>query len=261
MSAIVPFDPDTAGRLETMYASPEVSATRAEVFRAATPRLGQRGLDVGCGPGYLTRDLGLAVGPAGEIMGIDASEPMLELARSKCSALSQIKLTKADVGSLPVATGSLDFACALQVYCYVKELDAALDELRRCLRPGGRAIIMDTDFSGALWETGDRERMRKVMAAFEGHSMWPDLPRILPRRLAKAGFELTRCDALPFVTLAYHPNTYIFGSARIIHHYVTLTAGLPVADADAWLNEFDTLEAKREFFFAVNRFMFVATRR
>lgn len=261
MAGIVTFDPEASHRLETMYASPEVSATRAEVFRAVTPRSGQKGLDVGCGPGYLTRDLGLAVGASGEIAGIDSSEPMLDLARQRCSGLSQITLTNAGVESLPTATGTLDFACALQIYCYVKELDGALDELRRCLRPGGRAVIMDTDFSGALWETGDRARMRKIMTAFEGHSVWPDLPRILPRRLAKAGFELTRCDAIPFVTLAYHPNTYIHGSARIIHQYVTKSAGLPVPEADAWLKEFDELETRREFFFSVNRFMFVATRR
>ena len=118
---------------------------------------------------------------------------------------------------------------------------------------------MDTDFSGVVWESGNRERMHKIMRAFDEHAAWPDLPRILPSRLKKAGFDLLRCEAVPFVTLAYHPNTFVYGLARLIHQFVKNT-GFAVEEADAWLNEFDDLEKQGAFFYATNRFMFVATR-
>ena len=260
MSTTLDFDADLASRIETIYATPDVNATRIAVFRAAAPRLGQKGVDVGCGPGYLTRELAIAVGRDGEVVGIDVSDPMLALANRRCAGLDQVKLENADARRLPIDNEILDFACGLQVYCYIKELDEALDDLHRCLKPGGRAVILDTDFSGVVWESGNRERMHKIMRAFDEHAAWPDLPRILPSRLKKAGFDLLRCEAIPFVTLAYHPNTFVYGLARLIHQFVTKNTGFAVEEADAWLNEFDDLEKQGAFFYATNRFMFVATR-
>lgn len=70
MSTTLDYNADLASRIETLYATPDVNATRIAVFRAAAPRLGQNGLDVGCGPGYLTRELAIAVGSQGKVVGI-----------------------------------------------------------------------------------------------------------------------------------------------------------------------------------------------
>ena len=87
------------------------------------------------------------------------------------------------------------------------------------------------------------------MRAFDEHAAWPDLPRILPSRLKKARFDLLRCEAVPFVTLAYHPNTFVYGLARLIHQFVTKNTGFAAEEADAWLNEFDDLEKQGAFFY------------
>jgi arsenite methyltransferase len=258
MSTTLSFDADLASRVETVYATPDVAATRIVVFRAGAPHSGEKVLDIGCGPGYLTRELALAVGPRGQAIGVDISEPMLGLARHRCADLSQVRLESGDATKLPLDNASIDLACGLQVFCYIKELDAALAELRRVLKPGGRAVILDTDASGFIWESRDPARMRKMLAAFEAHAAWPDLPRILPRRLQAAGFEVARCDAVPMVTLRYHPNTYVHGLARFIHGFVSKNPGITKEEADAWLAEFDSLEQQSEFFFAVNRFVFTA---
>ena len=236
-STTLDYDADLAKQIEAIYATPDVTATRIAVFKAADPASGERALDVGCGPGYLTRELAMAVGPRGEVIGVDLSEPMLGMAAIRCADLSQVTLKKGDAGDLPIADEALDLACGQQIYCYVRELDRALSELRRVLKPGARAVILDTDFSGVVWETNDRERMKRVLDAYEAHVAWPDLPRILPLRLRKAGIRIARCEALPFVTLNCHPNTYVFGLARFIHQFVTKNAGFPKEEADAWLAE------------------------
>lgn len=64
----------------------------------------------------------MAVGPKGEVIGVDISDPMLGLAGRRCADLDQVRLVNADVCQLPVDDEILDVACALQVYCYVKEL-------------------------------------------------------------------------------------------------------------------------------------------
>jgi arsenite methyltransferase len=148
----------------------------------------------------------------------------------------------------------------LQVYAYVKELDEALAELDRVLKPGGRIVILDTDLSGIVWQSRNRDRMRKILAAYDNHVAWPDLPRILPQRLRAAGFHLDRCEVVPMLTLNYHPNTYVHGIARFIRRFVTEHAGIAAEEADAWMAEFDDLEHEGAFLFAMNRFLFVATK-
>ena len=87
MATTLTFDADLASRVETVYATPDVAATRVAVFRAGAPRNGETALDVGCGPGYLTRELALAVGAQGQAIGMDISEPMISLARQRCSSM------------------------------------------------------------------------------------------------------------------------------------------------------------------------------
>jgi arsenite methyltransferase len=115
---------------------------------------------------------------------------------------------------------------------------------------------LDSDFSGVVWQSDDRDRMRRVLRAYDEHVAWPDLPRVLPRRLHDAGFEIARCETIPFVTLAYHPNTYVHGLARFIREFVVRTTRVPMDEVDAWLAEFDVLEEQHGFFFSMNRFIF-----
>jgi arsenite methyltransferase len=257
--AALAFDLDAAQRIEATYATVDVAATRAAVFRAATPRRQETVIDIGCGPGYLTKELAIAVGDAGQIIGVDTSKPMVDLARHRCVGLDQVRLECANALNLPVEQATVDLACAMQVFCYVAELDQALAELHRALKPGGRAVILDSDMAGIVWESHNRERMQKVLRAYDAHVAWPDLPRVLPRRLRDAGFEVARCEKVPILSLDYHPNTYVFGLARFIHQFIT-SVGFPADEADAWLAEFDTLERARSFFFSMDRFVFIARR-
>ncbi|CAN5218368.1 hypothetical protein BH18ACT5_BH18ACT5_11770 [soil metagenome] len=76
--------------------------------------------------------------------------------------------------------------------------------------------------------------------------------------MAKSGLSLNRCEAVPLLTTSYHWNTYVHGLARIIHGFVTEQDRIPRDEADAWLAEFDDLEANRAFFFGVSRYVFLA---
>ena len=258
MSTTLNFDAAAAAQTDAIYATPDIAATRIAVFRAANPRPGESVLDVGYGPGYLLRELAIAVGENGRAVGIDLSDPMLAMAQQRCAGVVNVLTEKTDALKIPGADSTFDLACALQVYAYVTELDHALVELYRALKPGGRAVILDTDFSGLVWESQNRDRMQKILAAWDKHVAWPDLPRILPRRLRAAGFQVERCEIVPILTLNYHPNTYVHGLARFIHRFVTSNAGVAVDEASSWLAEFDALEQAGAFLFALNRFLFVA---
>ena len=103
----------------------------------AVVRPGDRVLDACCGTG----DLALGGRRAGGVVtGVDFSEPMLERARRKSR---EITWRRADVLSLPFDTGGFDAATIGFGIRHAADLDAALRELARVLRPGGRLACLE----------------------------------------------------------------------------------------------------------------------
>jgi len=104
---------------------------------AAVVRPGDVVLDACCGTG----DLALAdVRAGGRVMGLDFSEPMLERARRKAPELEWVN---GDLLALPFGDQSFDAATVGFGVRNVDDLERALAELRRVLRPGGRLGILE----------------------------------------------------------------------------------------------------------------------
>jgi arsenite methyltransferase len=98
-------------------------------------------LDVGCGPGSVTASLARAAGPDGLALGVDISEPMLARA-VRAEAGPQIGFLRADAQRLPLRDETVDAVISVAVLQLIPDPVAALAEMARVLRLGGRLAVM-----------------------------------------------------------------------------------------------------------------------
>jgi ubiquinone/menaquinone biosynthesis C-methylase UbiE len=106
-------------------------------------RLGDRILDVCCGTGASAIPAAVCVGSTGQVLGIDLSESLLELARNKSRqrGLDHIEFRYGDFESLGLPNESFDaIVCVFGIF-FVPDMLAAIRELWRMLRPGGKLAI------------------------------------------------------------------------------------------------------------------------
>lgn len=258
MTSGIAFDEEASRRLEAVYLTPDVVAQRCRVLEALDSKRGEAVLDIGSGPGLLAHDIAKAVGPDGRVAGIDPSDAMLAMSRRRCADQPWAAFEQASATELPFDDGQFDAAVSTQVYEYVEDIPKALSELHRVLRPGGRAVILDTDYDSLVMHTEDPERMRRVMAAWDEHFVHAGLPRVLGARLREAGFTVTQRGVIPMFNPEYHANTYSYGMIQLIAAFAAGRQGVSREEAEAWAAEFEQLGARGEYFFSLNRYQFVA---
>ena len=167
------FDRRLVERLEQLYSTRDVLRRRELVRAALGAQAGDRVLDVGCGPGFYVTELLEVVGRDGLIVGVDVSADMLAVAAKRAGRHDNVEFHEADATSLPVADASFDRALAVQVLEYVPDVSAALAELRRALRPGGRVLVWDVDWATVSWQASDRKLMQRVLTAWDKHLSHP----------------------------------------------------------------------------------------
>lgn len=256
------FDEAAARSMEAIYTTPDVVAQRARVIDLLAPQAGERVLDVGVGPGLLAHDIARLVGETGSLVGLDNAAAMIATAGRRLADLSQAQVRQGDATRLDFADASFDAAVSTQVYEYVPDMPSALSELRRVLRPGGRALILDTDWRSIVWHSSDRARMDRVLACWDAHLADPHLPGRLGPLLRQAGFEIRRVEIIPMLSPRWQPVSYAGGMMRTIHNFVRSHGerfGLTAEEIEAWRQDQDDLIARDEFFFSLNRYAFLAT--
>ncbi|HVE67336.1 MAG TPA: class I SAM-dependent methyltransferase, partial [Solirubrobacteraceae bacterium] len=113
---------------------------RAADLAAVGP--GDRVLDVATGTGDLALELAGRVGPAGEVVGCDFSEEMLEHARRKDTA-GRVRFEWANALSLPYETASFHAATVGFGARNFADLGRGVAEMARVVRPGGRVVILE----------------------------------------------------------------------------------------------------------------------
>ena len=106
---------------------------------------GGRALDVATGTGDLALELAARVAPEGEVIGVDFSERMLEVARAKAAAQPGVRV-RFEIGNalaLPYRDGQFDAATVGFGARNFSDLSRGLAEMTRVVRPGGRVVVLE----------------------------------------------------------------------------------------------------------------------
>src|SRR5512133_2502805 len=117
--------------------------------------------DIGSGTGFVAAGLAPLVK---RVYVVDGSPAMLEVAKKNLSAFSNIEYHEADGASLPFPEDSLDAVFANMYLHHCPDPLAAIQEMVRVLRPGGRLVITDMDAHPYAWL---KEEMADVWQGFD----------------------------------------------------------------------------------------------
>lgn len=110
----------------------------APLIAAAAAKPGERVVDTGCGCGALALALAKAVGPQGQVLGIDVSPAMLDVARRLMPPGSRAEFVEADATTYAFPRGAIDLLASRHGVMFFADPVRAFANLRTALKPGGR---------------------------------------------------------------------------------------------------------------------------
>ena len=156
-------------------------------------------LDIGCGPGTITREFGERLSP-GKVLGIDVSHSIVEQATAGTDPQTHanVEFRVDDCYRLNVEDQSYDIVHAHQVLQHLSDPVAALAEMKRVVKPDGVVAVRDADYHGMFWAPGSEglDRWMEVyQAVARRNQAEPDAARHLVAWAREAGFESITASA------------------------------------------------------------------
>ena len=172
------------------YVDARVAGVTERLFEVADIHPGERVLELACGPGGAGLDAAEHVGPTGEVVISDVVAEMTSIAaaRAKARGLGNVRTRVLDLEEIAEPDASFDVVLCREGLMFAADPARAAREIRRVLRPGGRAAI-------SVW--GPRERnpwLGLVMDAVSAQT-----GRTIPPQGVPGPFSLGDSDALAVV--------------------------------------------------------------
>ncbi|WP_171420177.1 methyltransferase domain-containing protein [Corallococcus exercitus] len=178
--------------------------TRAMLGRTGL-KPGHRVLDAGCGPGGIAELMAELVGEGGHVTGVDLHEGRVAEARARNAHRPHLTFLQADVRTTGLPADAFDYAWSQYVFEYLPDRHAALAELIRVTRPGGRVVVSDIDGLGFQnWPFPEhlREGTQRIVEALATRGFDLYVGRKLFSEFRRAGLTDVRVHLMPFYLCA-----------------------------------------------------------
>jgi ubiquinone/menaquinone biosynthesis C-methylase UbiE len=231
---------DLAARLEHRARAEDEVAARDTYLGLLDIAPDDRVLDVGCGSGAVTRELARRVGSHGLAVGVDPSPALLAVARElarEAGVGDRVQFREGNALRLPFPDRSFDAVVCVTVLSHVPNGEAAIPELLRVLRSGGRLGVFDLDTDMTAFTHPDRALTRRIVAAAsDAMAVNGWLVRRLPLLFQRAGVVDVR--ARGFFPIETHLQSFYANMAARCVEVAVTTGVITEFEGRAWLHEF-----------------------
>ncbi|CAM3370981.1 methyltransferase domain-containing protein [Corallococcus soli] len=174
--------------------------TRAMLRRTGL-KAGDRALDAGCGPGGIAELMAERVGEQGHVTGVDVHAGRVAEAQERSRHRPQLTFLQADVRATGLPADTFDYVWSQYVFEYLPDRQAALAELLRVTRPGGRVVVSDIDGLGFQnWPFPEhlRQGTQRILEALEARGFDLYVGRKMFSDFRRAGLKDVRVHLMPF---------------------------------------------------------------
>lgn len=238
--------------LDEQASLPAIQRLRATATELLRPRLGDRLLDVGCGTGEVARTLAGLVGAGGTVVGVEPSVTMLDEARRRTGDHIRVDFRAGDISRLDFDDATFDGVTSERVFQHLDSPASAIAELVRVTKPGGRIVVIDTDWGMHAIHGADPAVTARIVAVWSDNAANGWSGRRLPALFAGAGIPDPVVVADTFTTT--DPLRPSMAPFTTMAHAAACAGAITGAEAVSWLAELADAGTSGCFFWAVTMF-------
>jgi len=222
----------------------DIKDFRSESSKRMNLTPGAKVLDLGCGVGGATFPIADVTGPTGLTVGVDISSALLEVATRRAGNRPAVEFRVGDACAIPYPDGFFDLARTERVFLYLPDRLAAIQEMKRVVKPGGRIHLIDTDVDCTAIYSTKPALTRKMTSIVAASMPNPNSARELPALARQAGLKELRTEVFSLST----PYEFL---ARVMAGALSKAVEdgvVPRTEVDEWLEEQGSLHARGDFF-------------
>ncbi len=204
-------------------------------------------IDIGCGGGHLLKEISLAIGEKGKVIGIDGSEFQINSAKELCANLSNVHLVCCNANNIKIEKQTCDAVTSTQTLEYIENVDDVLREAKRLQKPNSKFVNISTlwDFFGFH---GPDPEINKVMHDAMKGQKHPMLPIQLSGKLKKLGYKNIKTQEINFFIRNKNDNSF-----PKFHEILMINAarskGVSEEIISKWQNQLNKAEKEGDFAF------------
>lgn len=179
--------------LDAQAALPSVQRLRDWSMGRLSPSPGDVAVDVGSGTGSEVRHFAGMVGTSGRAVGVEPHPGLRALAEARSadsSGAGRAEFVDGDAMALPFDDESVDVLRCERVFQHLPDPEGAAREIARVLRPGGRAVVIDSDWGTAITRPGDPDVVRRLNDSMRSRIPNPWSGRNLRTQLQATGLAV-----------------------------------------------------------------------